>query len=401
MILIDVGSTIIKFSRIVDNQAHNHLFLDRNYKQLPEDQVIEELETKFQDFIHTEPIRICSSANGGVRVAVIGYTNKISTIWASRAAENSGANVFFSGTIENFQTTENFDVLVIAGGVDNAPIKLQKKWIELISQRKFNCEKFIFSVNKLLHRHILEFWPEAILTKNILGENLKWQGEELCETLRNSYLGDLVLKKGIKKLVAYSEINIYPTPNIVQIAYEKILNGMINFPIPRPFLLIDIGGATTDVYYGGELISNLSNTTPRPGINRHVFSNIGVFASRNSLLENLRNSYRLDEFLFNTFEIDKSEKIHIDLLDRNFEDFNEEFLSYSAFFLSLFHSTNILSSGHSLNINLCKGIVLTGGASIKLRVEKLEKIISIFSTVKIRVVIDNDYSIWKFGLLNY
>src|SRR5829696_3219703 len=64
-------------------------------------------------------VRICSSANGGVRVGILGLSRRHSVVAAARAAVDAGGNVAYRRLFSDAPApVPPVDVLVLVGGVD-------------------------------------------------------------------------------------------------------------------------------------------------------------------------------------------------------------------------------------------------------------------------------------------
>jgi len=289
------------------------------------------------------------------------------------------------------------DILVIAGGVNGSPLSRQVAWLDKIKKLTIQCDAVFFAGNSALHPIVSKYWPEAILCDNVIGEDLCWQGKPLSRVLSEAYLLDLVHHKGISGLQEFSEVPIMPTPAVVQKSYEAILSGHTHLDLPVPMLLLDIGGATTDVFYGGELIADEEGHQPLPSINRYVFTSFGFSVSRQSLLERLSLSNRLSDFLRALHPLDY-EYFYLALREGADDWVTEEFLAEAACFLALTECTNGLAGGHRLELGRVASIAITGGASQICRTNRIERICRICGAKHATVYLDKEYRIWIEGM---
>ena len=146
---IDIGSTIIKIH--IHKGAYIHRYFEpRNYDLIVGDQV-ENIINKIKEEEPKSRIRICSSANGGLRVGIISMTSRYSGEAAKRIALASGCNVMWlkSGTINQF-TQSDIDVLIIAGGLDITDSYRHEEWMYAISNQITDSLPVIFAGNKKL-----------------------------------------------------------------------------------------------------------------------------------------------------------------------------------------------------------------------------------------------------------
>jgi hypothetical protein len=107
------------------------------------------------------------------------------------------------------------------------------------------------------------------------------------------YQADIVGKEDIKHLYDITSNQIYPTPYIVNQDTEVCL--MVRFKVVDPYILIDIGGATTDIHYSKDLV--MDNILNENEYDRLVFKKLGVFKSKESLIFSAKNNEFVYELL--------------------------------------------------------------------------------------------------------
>lgn len=400
-LLIDVGSTIIKFARINESgEIVERGFIPRNYDVIAGHQTESLVNNTLNWNSKNGAARICSSANGGLCVGVLGYTERYSGEWAAKAVLNSGANVNWLCTLENWGDAPRsaVDILVIAGGADEAPELRQIKWLDELRGLPIKTDAVVFAGNSSLRSYVQLVWPGAIIADNVLGLDFAWRGDALSKILREAYLNDLVSRKGIGGLQALSEVPIMPTPAVVQLAYRALLNHESTFHFPTPMVIIDVGGATTDIFYGGELLDDSHSGQPRPAVNRHVFTNLGVFASRESLISAIVQHDRLGDFLRATGS-SISEQRYLALREGETSWLTPETLAEACCFLALIGSANGAISGHRIKLGRAASVVVTGGASQICNVDRLEAVIHAAGATHAKCFLDVDYRLWVEGLL--
>ena len=399
-ILMDLGSTTVKYFRFDDcgHLSDSGYFL-RNYAEIVGKQAATILSEELAFNSNTDIVKICSSANGGLKVGIIGYTERFSAKWAEKAAFNSGANVCWTVTIENLGGFSlcGVDILVVAGGASNSPVFNQILWLKKIKEMHINFETIVFSGNESLHAEAQKLWPNLISTKNILGEDLKWEGDELVKTLTQAYLSDLVDRKGISNMKDFSAVPIIPTPAVVQNAFTAILDLRTKFSFGTPLLMLDIGGATTDIFYGGELLPDSGDLSPRPSVNRHVFSDLGIYTSKDALLSRLSLSHRLSDFLY-ALDPSIAEQSYLSLRENDVDWITPNFLAEACFFLALDACFDGIKEGPTLELSRVACILVTGGASQLCNPDRLKRIADMCGALNSELVLDDRYEIWMEGM---
>jgi len=164
----------------------------------------------------------------------------------------------------------------------------------------------------------------------------------------------------------------------------------------NPFILIDIGGATTDIHYSKDLVDDNIVTTNE--YDRLVFKKLGVYKSRESLIFAAQNN----EF---TYEL----LTHLKVTENIFQENSEKalkILMQLAIFLVLCKMSHYKQSYVNLKLFSINSIVLTGGITKVLSDLEIEDIISFFykkilnSNHNPSVVLDKNYDIWTLGITN-
>src|SRR5204863_8342761 len=161
------------------------------------------------------------------------------------------------------------------------------------------------------------------------------RASSVFEAVRRAYLDDLVYKEGISELQASLSKGIRPTPEVVNRGFQRAVLNASTIPVVSPCILLDIGGATTDLHYTVEVVRDESDARPPLGssVARYVFTDLGIVASRDTLLLQLRSHPRLYEFLATV--LDENVREVYRLLREGECDLSPELLSYGCLFLAL------------------------------------------------------------------
>lgn len=398
---IDIGSTIIKIH--IHNGAYIHRYFEpRNYDLIVGDQV-ESIINKIKEEEPKSRIRICSSANGGLRVGIICMTLRYSGEAAKRIALASGCNVMWlkSGALDQFNQND-VDVIIIAGGLDITDSYRHEEWMNEISNQINDTLPVIFAGNKKIGFILSKKRNDSIIISNILHADMRIYSDMLSKVLKELYMQDLVQKDGISKLQNFSETPIWPTPAICERAYRNIIENKTSLKLASPILMMDIGGATTDIYYGKELIDNLNELNAEAlAVNRFVFSSIGVKTSRESTLIKLNGFPKLFD-LINCFSSIDAQKKYASFRDNDIDWIREPELFYFCFGLVLFEMYSGNESGHPISLDKVSTLIITGGASKVCDPSILVAIYRLFVIEKNyalpNIHIDSEYEIWTYGI---
>ncbi len=385
--LIDVGSTYFK---VYDDGNISHYF--RNFDKDIYDDLLFKCGDTIQKYQKDE-IQICSSANGGLSTLIIGLTESFSLKYASNIAYNSGINIIETvvySQIESYAVpTDNLDVVIVVGGIDSVKSVFDETLTNYLEKLTYSNIVYVGSTTQVefLEKNI----ANLVVLPNIIDNKLKMVEDDLKEYLTNLYQADIMGKEDIKRLYELTSNQIYSTPYIVNQSLPLIHTKL---EVADPFIVIDIGGATTDIHYSKDLVDD--NILTNNEYDRLVFKKLGVYKSRESLVHTAKNNEFVYELLahLNTTE---------NMLDSKDEKATKLLMQLSIF-LVLYKISHHHKSYLNIKLDTLNSIVLTGGITKVLDNEEMENIISFFYKKLLNfditpiLVVDKDYEIWTLGM---
>ena len=385
-LLIDIGSTYFKVSTPDSIEQH---FRDFNKD------ILDDLMDKCGDTVtrfDKEDIHICSSANGGLSTLIIGVTNSFSLKYATNIAFNSGINIIdtilFQDIEEYSLPSDLIDVVIIVGGVNSHGGLFDDSLYEYLA--KLNYSNIVFAGSgqdaQLLGGHI----ENLLVLPNIVDDRLHIVEEHLKEYLTNLYQQDIEGKEDIKHLYDITANQIFSTPYIVNRALPQV---DARFSVADPFILLDIGGATTDIHYSKDLVDD--NLVTENEYDRLVFKRLGVYKSRQSLILAAQSN----EFVYELLT-------YLKVTENIFSEQSERatrILMQLAIFLVLCKMSHYRKAYINLKLLAINSIVFTGGITKVLTLEEIETIIAFFyrkiltSDHRPAAILDSNYDIWTLG----
>lgn len=387
---IDIGSTYFKVA--TDTSIEQHF---RDFNKNIFDDLTHKCGTTIENF-KKEDVYICSSANGGLSTLIIGLTDSFSLKYATNIAFNSGINIIETVVYQNIQEysvpSSLIDVVIVVGGIDSASNIFGDALYSYLNKLNYSNIVYVGSASEAdtLGKNI----ENLVVLSNIIDNRLHIVEEELKSYLTNLYQADIEGKEEIKSLYEITSNQIYSTPFIVNKTLPLI---DANFSVVNPFILIDIGGATTDIHYSKDLVDE--NIVTRNEYDRLVFKKLGVYKSKESLIFAAKSN----EF---TYEL----LTHLKVTENIFEETNEKatkVLMQLAIFLVLCKMSHYKKTYINLKLHTINSIVLTGGISKVLEDDETKDIVSFFykkilnSDHNPTVVMDKNYDIWTLGIKNF
>ena len=385
-LLIDVGSTYFKVATPTSIEQH---FRDFNKD------ILDDLMNKCGDTISSfdrQDVHICSSANGGLSALIIGVTHSFSLKYATNIAFNSGINIIDTILFQNIEEysipSDLIDVVIIVGGVDSHGKLFSDKLYNYLGQLNYSNAVFVGSAQDAqLMRDNIE---NVVVLPNIIDDRLHIVEEHLKQYLTNLYQQDIEGKEDIKHLYDITSNQIFSTPYIVNRALPRIETRV---SVANPFILLDIGGATTDIHYSKDLVDE--NIVTENEYDRLVFKRLGVYKSRQSLILAAQSNEFVYELLMH---LGVTENIYNEQGDKA-----TKILMQLAIFLVLCKMSHYRQSYINLKLLAINSIVLTGGITKVLTVEEIQAIIAFFyrkilsSDHNPVAVMDSNYDIWTLG----
>lgn len=385
-LLIDVGSTYFKVCTSKNIEQH---FRDFNKDIL--DDLMHKCGSTIEGFDKSD-VHICSSANGGLSTLIIGATHSFSLKYATNIAFNSGINIIDTILYQNIEDyslpSDLIDVVIIAGGINTRGNIFDERLYNYLSQLDYSNIVYVGSEKDAgdLSKHI----ENIIVLPNIIDNRLHIVEDKLKEYLTNLYQQDIEGKEDIKHLYEITANQIFSTPYIVNKALPKISE---KFSVANPFILLDIGGATTDIHYSKDLVDD--NIVTNNEYDRLVFKKLGVYKSKQSLIFSAKNN----EFVYELL-------MHLKVTENIFEEQGEKAtktLMQLAIFLVLCKISHYKKSYINLKLLAINSIVFTGGITKALTVSEIEDIVSFFykkiltSDHNPVTILDSNYDIWTLG----
>jgi len=255
-------------------------------------------ETISPEELKIERIFSSSSAAGGLRMVVAGFTNELTTKAAREAALGAGAKVV--GTFANGISEEDCakieqiapDLVLLTGGTDGGNKQVVLHNAAVLAASRMDVP-FIIAGNKMASGEALKILEEAgkyaVISENVLPELDVLNIEPTRSAIREVFMRRITLAKGLEKAQAIVSDAIMPTPLAVLKGAALLSAGTEGEEGLGDLMVVDVGGATTDVISISHGRPTMSNTIVKgiaePYDKRTVEGDLGIRYNAASILE--------------------------------------------------------------------------------------------------------------------
>ena len=227
-----------------------------------------------------------SSAKGGLAVAALGLVPEITLETAKVAAYSAGAKLT---RVLSYRLTradivaleqDSPDILLFAGGTDGGNCDYVLANASALAQSTLDCS-IVYAGNRAARDEVsaLLASKDFIAVDNVLPEMDTPNPEHARDAMRAIFLSRIVKGKGLDTIIERTGIDPLPTPYAM---YEFAKQIRLHVPSWQEFILLDVGGATTDVY-SAHRESPSSGTVlrglPEPDVKRTVEGDLGMRVS--------------------------------------------------------------------------------------------------------------------------
>jgi uncharacterized protein (TIGR01319 family) len=212
----------------------------------------------------------CSSAAGGLRMVCAGFVPELTSKAANLAALGAGAKVIgsysYKLTQSEIQEIESLapDILLLSGGTDGGDEQVIIHNARMFSRTGPAIPNVIIAGNKTTYDEIKTIFKtgqkNVIYTKNVMPEIGVLDVAPCNKEIRSLFMKNIIQAKGIARARSIIKDVIMPTPSAVLEAARLIAGGLGNIAGFGELIVIDPGGATTDVH------SIAKGTPSRPDI---------------------------------------------------------------------------------------------------------------------------------------
>ena len=241
----------------------------------------------------------CSSAGGGLRMVCAGFVPDLTSKAANLAALGAGARVTgcysYKLTKQEVQEIEAVapDIVLLSGGTDGGDEQVIIHNAEMLSRTTQAVNNIIIAGNKAAYDEIRAIFKgnrkNVLYTKNVMPEIGVLDVAPCNREIRKLFMKNIIEAKGIARAKAIIKDVIMPTPSAVLEAARLIADGCGDDKGFGELIVIDVGGATTDVHSIAQGRPERADTVvkglPEPYEKRTVEGDLGLKYNLDRLLE--------------------------------------------------------------------------------------------------------------------
>lgn len=198
-----------------------------------------------------------SSAAGGLKMVTVGLVRELTAEAARQAALGAGAKLV--GTFAYRLTPADVarivalapDILLLAGGTDGGNADVIRHNAAALAASPLACPIVIAGnrdVGEELRDLVSASGKPAILTRNVMPAFGELDIDPARAAIRQVFIDRIVHAKGIDRAAARVDAVLMPTPAAVLEGAQLLADGCDGEDGLGELLIVDIGGATTDVH---------------------------------------------------------------------------------------------------------------------------------------------------------
>ncbi|MCM2252111.1 MAG: methylaspartate mutase accessory protein GlmL [Ramlibacter sp.] len=240
----------------------------------------------------------CSSAAGGLRMISVGLVPQLSSEAARRAALGAGAKMVghYSHELGACElaaiVASRPDIILLAGGTDGGNQKVILHNAAALAASALRVP-VVIAGNRCARDEIVALFSGTGVpfkcVDNVMPEIGVLQVDPCRQAIREVFIDNIVHAKGLDQALSSLGGIVMPTPAAVLSAAVLLAHGHGTEPGLGEIVLIDLGGATTDVYSVARGQPTRSDVTlhglPEPLAKRTVEGDLGVRHNLDTLIE--------------------------------------------------------------------------------------------------------------------
>jgi uncharacterized protein (TIGR01319 family) len=240
----------------------------------------------------------CSSAAGGLRMVTVGLVPSLSSEAGVRAALGAGAKVVksfsFNLSLSDVEAIQGIspDIILLIGGTDGGDTKVITHNAAMLSRLSHPCPIVVAGNHDAVDEVqaiLFGSGRTVVFADNVMPQIGTLSVDACREAIRQIFVSHIVKAKGIDRALELVDDTIIPTPSAVMKAATLLADGRASEEGLGELLVVDVGGATTDVYSVAKGYPSrgdaMTHGLPEPYAKRTVEGDLGVRHNIETLVE--------------------------------------------------------------------------------------------------------------------
>ena len=242
----------------------------------------------------------CSSAAGGLRMVAIGLVPELTAEAAKQAALGAGAKLIsvlsFALTKQDISRLEasSPDLILLAGGTDGGNTDFIIRNASALAASAIEAPIVVAGnrdASDEVDAILKKGGKESIVTENVLPGLDRLNVEPARATIRELFMQRIVHAKGLDGAESFVGRILMPTPMAVLNAARLLADGAEDEKGLGELVLVDVGGATTDVHSVGDGRPQREGVVlrglPEPYAKRTVEGDLGIRYNATTILDTI------------------------------------------------------------------------------------------------------------------
>ncbi|MDL2211958.1 glutamate mutase L [Erysipelotrichaceae bacterium OttesenSCG-928-M19] len=262
-LLVDFGSTNTKIT-VVDIENAEIVLTSKAITTIEDDIMIgfNKAYEKIEKQVIAKEIEFvdklgCSSAAGGLKMIAIGLVPELTSEAAKRASLGAGAKILatYSYELDDDDVLEMLalkpEIILLSGGTDGGNKETIIKNAKTLARFDIKVP-IIVACNKNAQPEVARIFDEVNFdyhrSQNVMPSINVLNVDNVRDIIREVFMKNIVYAKGLDKAIEYVGDVLMPTPAAVLNAAQLLSKGTETEDGLGDLVVIDIGGATTDVH---------------------------------------------------------------------------------------------------------------------------------------------------------
>ncbi len=262
-LVIDVGSTFTKQRLYKDHRlvasTQSPTTVEKVFSGISTGLSLLQKQLNSDEKITAKHILSSSSAAGGLRMVAFGYMARVTAKAAKEVAMNSGSKILEILSSEDPSDYKcevlreiSPDIILLAGGTDGGNEDAILESADIIIKSGVKATVVIagnINAQRKIEKLLVAAGVHCIRVANIMPTIHELKVSEARDVIHHEFIKQITKAQGLNELQHFiSNDKITPTPGAVLLATELLAKGTYNRAGLGNVLVVDLGGATTDVH---------------------------------------------------------------------------------------------------------------------------------------------------------